>query len=284
MKQFFIIISIIIACVSVVDAQERHSFSVNLGGGRHNIDYDLGSRGDKTPGSGFVGGLGWQWFFTGHWGVGAGVNIHTLKTTSALAYTQSNENLTDPENGLGYTANIVFDRLKEVDKQSVMDIPVSVYYQIPFLERWRVCVGASLVYSAVLSQSYKTDGGSVSLGKYFPEYDLDYSNLDDKEHGVYAASDFSGDMNLKKSLFGVGGDAQVCYAVGEQRRMEITLGIYGVYRFADQQKNSKSDLMDAKTFEYKGVTQSNISGKISSASLGCMVGVRFHIGGKEAEE
>ena len=283
MKRVIILFFIITTISTVAYAQKGHYFSANLGGGRHDIQYTLGNNGDKTAGLGFRGGLGWQWMFSEHFGVGLGADFNTLTTSGKLAFAESTPNLTDNENGLNFTSNVSYNNLKEVDNMHVADIPLSLYYQTMLSERLRLLVGVNGFYTAVLSQKYKTKGGDISVGKYFPDYNLDYSGLDDKEHGVYSVSDFSGDMNLKKSLFGTGAQIQLCYALGESRRVELVFGIYGAYRFADQKDNASGKVFNFETAEYKGVTQSDLAGKVSSVNLGGAVGLRVRIGGKEKE-
>ena len=284
MKRVTLIIFLIITTISTaVYAQKGHYFSANIGGGIHDIRYTLGDYGDKTAGIGFRGGLGWQWMFSEHFGVGLGADFNTLKTTGKLAFAESTPNLTDNENGLNFTSNVTYNNLKEVDNMQVADIPLCLYYQAMLSERLRLLVGVNGFYSAVLSQKYKTKGGDIAVGKYFPDYNLDYSGLDDREHGVYSVSDFSGDMKLKKSLFGTGAQVQLCYALGETRRVELVFGIYGAYRFADQKDNASGKVFNFETAEYKGITQSDLASKVASANFGGAVGLRIRIGGKEKE-
>ena len=284
MKRVTLIIFLIITTISTaVYAQKGHYFSANIGGGIHDIRYTLGDYGNKTAGWGFRGGLGWQWMFSEHFGMGLGADFNTLKTTGKLAFAESTPNLSDNENGLNFTSNVTYNNLKEVGNMQVADIPLSLYYQAMLSERLRLLVGVNGFYSAVLSQKYKTKGGDIAVGKYFPDYNLDYSGLDDREHGVYSVSDFSGDMKLKKSLFGTGAQIQLCYALGETRRVELVFGIYGAYRFADQKDNASGKVFNFETAEYKGITQSDLAGKVASANLGGAVGLRIRIGGKEKE-
>lgn len=233
---------IITTVATAVYAQKGHYLDAHIGGGVHGIRYSLGDKGSKTAGLGLNAGIGWQWMFSEHFGVGLGVNFNTLKTTGKLKFLETTPNLTDNENGLQYTSNVTFNDLKEVDNENVADIALSLYYQTSLTERMRLLVGVNGFYTAALSQKYKTKGGDISVGKYFPDYDLDYSGLDDKEHGVYSVSDFSGDTKLKKSLFGTGAQIQLCYAIGETSRVELVFGIYGAYRFADQKDNNGGKL------------------------------------------
>ena len=283
MKKVIILFFIITTISTAVNAQKGHYFNANIGGGVHDIRYTLGDNGNKTAGMGFRGGLGWQWMFAEHFGVGLGVDFNTLKTTGKLAFAESTPNLIDNENGLNFTSNVSYNNLKEVDNMHVADIPLSLYYQTMLSERLRLLVGVNGFNTAVLSQKYKTKGGDIAVGKYFPDYNLDYSGLDDREHGVYSVSDFSGDMKLKKTLFGTGAQVQLCYALGETRRVELVFGIYGAYRFADQKDNASGKVFNFETAEYKGITQSDLAGKVSSANLGGAVGMRVRIGGKEKE-
>lgn len=274
----------ITAVVSSVNAQQGHYFAGSIGGGVHNLNYNLGSKGGTTPGLGLSLGAGWQWFFSENFGVGVGLTYNTLKTTGKLNFTQSGEKLSDPDNGLTYNSTVVFSSLKEIDRQSVADIPLSLYYQRPLSQRLKLLAGINLFYTAVLSQRFSTKGGYVSTGKYFPDYDLDYSGLDDKRHGIVTESDFSGDTKLKTSQFGTGAELMLCYALGTERNVELTFGVYGAYRFTNQKQGAVSDVYDDKRLEYNGITQSNIADKVSSSNFGGSVGLRFRIGGHHKEK
>jgi len=274
----------ITAVVSSVNAQQGHYFAGSIGGGVHNLNYNLGSKGGTTPGLGLSLGAGWQWFFSENFGVGVGLTYNTLKTTGKLNFTQSGEKLSDPDNGLTYNSTVVFSNLKEIDRQSVADIPLSLYYQRPLSLRLKLLAGVNLFYTAVLSQRYSTKGGYVSTGKYFPDYDLDYSGLDDKRHGIVTESDFSGNTRLKTSQFGTGAELMLCYAVGAERNVELTFGVYGAYRFTNQKQGEVYDVFDDKLLEYNGITQSNIADKVSSSNFGGSVGVRFRFGGRNKEK
>lgn len=280
MKKVLLSLIIALTAATTVNAQKGNYFYANLGGGLHNINYATGSFGSKTPGLGFNAGIGWQWMFSEHFGVGLGINFNTQKTSGKLSFNESTPNLTDKENGLNYTQNVSFNGLKEVDKQSVLDFPLSLYYQTKLSERLRLLIGVNGFYTKVLSQDYKIKSGDISVGKFFPDYNLDYSGIEDKEHGIFNVSDFSDNTKLKKAVYGIGAQALFCYALGEKRRTEFTFGIYSAYRFTNQ-KDINGKIFDPETTEYHGITQSNIADKISSCNLGGIVGLRFRVGGKE---
>ena len=63
----------IAAVVSTVSAQQGHYFAGSIGGGVHNLNYNLGSKGGTTPGLGLSAKAGWQWFFSENFGVGVGL-------------------------------------------------------------------------------------------------------------------------------------------------------------------------------------------------------------------
>ncbi len=276
------ILLIMATVATTANAQKGHYFHANVGVGLHRLDYDLDcSNYEKSPHLGFTGELGWQWFFTNHFGLGLGANFKTLGTTCKLAHTQNTDNLTDKDNGLTYTENVVFNNLEESDKMCVADIPLSLYFQTSLSKRWRLLAGINGFYTLVLSQKYECNSGNLAVSKYFPDYDLEYSGLEDKEHGVYSASGFSGDMKLKKSTYGAGLQLQACRAIGEKRKLELTFGIYGLYRFPDQRDSYVGKIFNAETETYKGITQSGMVGKVTSTNFGGTVGIRYHIDIKE---
>ena len=280
MKRVLLIL-IITAFATAVNAQKGHYFHANLGAGSHGLGYNIDCNSTKSPAVGFNGELGWQWYFTNHFGVGLGAGFKNIGNRCSLDFTRRNDNLTDRDNGLTYTESVVFNSLKEKQNENVMYIPLTLYFQATVSERWRILTGVSGIYSAVVSQKYKSNKGDISVGKYFPDYDLDYSGLEDREHGVYSVSDFSGDTKLKKSVYGAGLQLIACYCIGEKRRVELTFGIYGSYRFSDQRDCNGGNIFNVENAEYIGITQSNLVDKISSTTIGGTVGVRFRVGGKE---
>ena len=154
MKRVLLIL-IITAFATAVNAQKGHYFHANLGAGSHGLGYNIDCNSTKSPAVGFNGELGWQWYFTNHFGVGLGAGFKNIGNRCTLDFTRCTDNLTDRDNGLTYTESVVFNSLKEKQNENVMDIPLTLYYQATVSERWRILTGVSGIYSAVVSQKYK---------------------------------------------------------------------------------------------------------------------------------
>lgn len=288
MKRALLIV-IITVCATITYAQKEHYLFANIGGGLHNIDYVLRdvSKYDKECGYdwsgriGFMGEIGWQWFFTKHFGVGLGAGFSNLGAKTELNFTQTNANLTDNENGMQYNELISYNNFQERQRQTVMNLPFTLYYRTSFTDRMHLIVGVSALYTSVLSQKYKTIGGNISTGKYFPDLELNYSGLDDKEHGVYTVSDFSGDTKLQKTLYGVRLHPQFCYDLNNDHRISLLFGMYFANNFGDQRECYNGDLYYVATNDYKGITQCTIGDRVNSIYLGLSAGIRIRVGGKE---
>lgn len=286
MKQILLII-LAAAFAMPCGAQKGHYFLSDFGCGAHCLDYVFPESGygifynsgyELKKFLGFKGGLDWQWFFTKRLGLGLGAQIGTAGADCELYFSRSREGLTDKENGLNYTEHVVFNNLEEREKIKRADFPLCIYFQTVSGGALRLLAGAGAVYSKILSQSYECKSGSISVGKYFPVYDLDYSGLDDKAHGVCTVSGFSGGMKLKDSSLGALGKIQLCCALDKNHRLELTAGVYYLYLFDDFNGGGSGGLFNSETFEYKGITSSCLPGRITAWNLGGNVGVRCRLG------
>ena len=291
MKKLIPIIIIISFCTSLkaqdtvvaLNYCDKGSYiSFDCGGGFHNIAYNLGGYGNKAVGMGFMSRVGYRFFFTRHWGVGVGLNFNTLCTTAKFDFSELQTDVEDKNILLGNkTRDLTTDYsgLKEKDKEMSLDIPVGICYQHELGYRFKIAAGANFVISNNFNQKYKTSKGEIHT---IADYHFNENNATQTlshvenipQYGLTNYSDFSGDNDLKKTLFGVGGDVSVLFAVTP--KLDLNLGVYGSYIINNQHLQQSPFLFNGENSQYNGVTQTQLSGNIHPTTMGLMCGIRYH--------
>lgn len=252
----------------------------SLGGGIHNLCYDLGSYGSKGMGLGgmFTGGL--THFFTDNFGATAGIMLNYANTSAKINTMESIENAIDEES-MPYIHRTYFYDLKESQSIFSVGIPIGGYYQHEIGKKFKITGGAGVMVSITLSGSYKTKSGYLETRGYYPEYKLEMFGME--QHHEYTAKDFNGYFDLKPSIspfLQVGG----VYCINKE--WSATAGIYFAYGVNSVAKSPKENLynpdcMSATAYRnpaYNGVCSSLAVDKINTLSVGIMVGAAYNIG------
>ncbi|MBR4214627.1 MAG: OmpA family protein [Bacteroidales bacterium] len=252
----------------------------SLGGGIHNLCYDLGSYGTKGIGLGgmFTGGI--SHFFTDNFGATAGIMLNYANTSAKINTMESIENAIDEESK-PYTHRTYFFDLKENQSIFSVGLPIGGIYQHEIGKKFKITASAGVMVSITLSGSYKTKSGYLETRGYYPEYKLEMFGME--QHHQYTAKDFNGYFDLKPSIspfLQVGG----VYCINKE--WSATAGIYFAYGANSVAKSPKEDLynpdcMSADAYRnpaYNGVCSSPAANKINTLSVGIMVGAAYNIG------
>ncbi len=252
----------------------------SIGGGIHNLCYDLGSYGTKGIGLGgmFTGGI--SHFFTDNFGATAGLMLNYANTSAKINTMESIENAIDEESK-PYTHRTYFFDLKENQSIFSVGLPIGGIYQHEIGKKFKITASAGVMVSITLSGSYKTKSGYLETRGYYPEYKLEMFGM--KQHHQYTAKDFNGYFDLKPSIspfLQVGG----VYCINKE--WSATAGIYFAYGANSVAKSPKENLynpdcMSADAYRnpaYNGVCSSPAANKINTLSVGIMVGAAYNIG------
>ncbi len=252
----------------------------SIGGGIHNLCYDLGSYGTKGMGFGgmFTGGI--SHFFTDNFGATAGIMLNYANTSAKINTMESIENAIDEESK-PYTHRTYFFDLKENQSIFSVGLPIGGIYQHEIGKKFKITASAGVMVSMALSGSYKTKSGYLETRGYYPEYKLEMFGME--QHHQYTAKDFNGYFDLKPSIspfLQVGG----VYCINKE--WSATAGIYFAYGANSVAKSPKENLynpdcMSADAYRnpaYNGVCSSPAVDKINTLSVGIMVGAAYNIG------
>lgn len=252
----------------------------SLGGGIHNLCYDLGSYGSKGMGFGGMITGGITHFFTDNFGATAGLMLNYTGTSAKINTMEAIENAIDEES-MTYTHRTYFFDLTESQSIFSVGIPIGGYYQHEIGKKFKITGGAGVMVSFTLSGSYKTKSGYLETRGYYPEYKLEMYGM--PQHHEYTAKDFNGYFELKPSIspfLQVGG----VYCINKE--WSATAGVYFAYGINSVAKSPKQNLynpdcMAAEAYRnpaYNGVCSSPAADKINTLSVGIMVGAAYNIG------
>lgn len=291
MKKFYLIILLTLTAGAIQAQTKKKAKPLNIcepttyvhasiGGGIHNLCYDLGSYGTRGIGLGgmFTGGI--THFFTDNFGATAGLMLNYTGTSAKINTVESIENAIDEESN-PYIHQTHFYDLKERQSVFSVGIPIGGYYQHEIGKKFKVTAGAGVIVSIPLSGSYKTKSGYLETKGYYPEDRLTLEGM--SQHHEFKAQDFSGVFELKPSISPFL-QAGAVYCINKE--WSATAGVYFAYGVNSVVKNKKPylydpDCMSADAYRnptYNSVCESPAADKINTLSVGIMVGAAYNIG------
>lgn len=183
-----------------VNAQQNE-FSLYAGGGLHGLQYD-NTHGGVYIKPGFQAGVGYTRFLSSRWGIRTGLEIGYYHTRATLnAGTAFATNYVDSE-GEGFEYRVKANGYQEEQKLYTVNIPLQLYFQTLAGGRQHFYAMAGGKLSIPLSQTYNTKADEISTAGYYPNLNLEITDL--PVHGFGKQSGWSAtgdnDWNLSFSL------------------------------------------------------------------------------------
>jgi hypothetical protein len=159
MKRIIFTASLMLLAIISVQAQEKGSYltiSGSLGMNQFRYEMDNGKMGD--PRLGYGGALGYQYFFSRHWGIGTGIGISYYSTRAKYNNSFTNEkdkpinhyqfdNRVDddyPGHPQDYSLQLKLSNWQEKQYAYFLEVPLMVYYQTKWGEKQAVGLYAGL--------------------------------------------------------------------------------------------------------------------------------------------
>ena len=295
MKKTVLTVVFSLACLTSVFAQAPEKKNIceeggvvyfDLGGGLHDIQYEIGEYGTLNLGGGFASRLGYRHYFTPYFGFGVGLSFHTLRGNVKLNFRETQEGVVDEEIMLANKTRDYYTDytdLKERQKEKLLSVPVSFLVRFPFGSNWKVNVGVSAAYSCSFMQQYETTGGSFKTTADYKSVENGVPvNLNGVEklpkHALTDFRDFKGDADMKKHLFSLG--AELGFAYSLTQNLDFNFGVYYNQVLSNQNNKDVDLLYDHSVSVYNGVTQTRITKEIRPKTIGAMVGFSYRIKGK----
>lgn len=261
----------------------------DFGAGLNNISYEMDKYGNKNPGGGFFSRLGYRYYFSKNFGLGAGLSFFTLRSNSELDFEETQMGVKDDEIMLenktrDYTTD--YSGLKEKQKEKFMSLPVGFFLRFPIKKNWKINAGISAAYNFSFLQKFETKNSFNTSADYTSVEDGILVNLNGVEnlpkHGLSEFKDFKGDADLKKHLFSLGAEFGLGYCL--TKNLDLNFGFYFNKVLTNQNNADEVFLYDYSKSVYNGVTQTKISQEIRPLTIGAMVGLSYRLKGKKVPE
>lgn len=253
-----------------------HYLTFDVGGGLHNIAFKTDGFGDKKMGAGFGIGAGYRYFFNQNWGAGIGFTFNTFAAKVNLNYNQDEHDGTDPKLMGEHKERNYHTAVNNVEEKitlSAIDIPIGAYYQHSLGAKWRIGAGANIIVTTIAGSKYKNNSGDIRVVSELPYYNAELHDL--PTHNLGNFSNFDGTPDFKKISIGFGAECKAYYAIN--KRLDLSMGISGAYRFSDIKNTNMPKLYDEDMRKYAGVTQTNICEGVKLANLTASVGIRYRL-------
>lgn len=205
--------------------QPKHEVSLWGAYGLSTLNYDL-SYGDRTLGLGYLGGIGYNYFFNYHWSVGLGAEFSVLTSTADVTKFSDNYPIS-AFYGLdrALNLNIQAGTYKEDYTAYYINVPVMLKYQLDALKQHKFYVAGGLKVGIPYKAEYKTAGERTAIAY---NRDSNGNNTGDaftNFHGFGTQS-----VDVKKTEFDLDLNLALAFETGMKWKLKNKLYLYtGVF-------------------------------------------------------
>jgi len=263
----FAILSFFISVISLKAQEKESNIYINGGAGMHNMQYDL-KNGSSKGSMGYTFNLGYNYFFSSHWGIGTGIGIQYYSSTSTLNYMDALSAI-DTDND-SYKYRIYYQDLKEEQNILLFDIPVGFSYRKKLTNKLSLQTTVGGKISLPINAKYKVNSGTIETRGYYSQYNVELYGL--PQHGFTTHSVFSdGDISLN-TLYSAFVDFGILYPLSNKTNLYIGGYLnYGVNNMI----NATDKLLFQKDGTYNGVYASNQTDNVSPMAFGIKLGLTW---------
>ena len=292
-----IFIALMFSTLTIAMGQDKGSY-ITVGGdlGWTKFFYDL-DEGSSRGKLGYGGNIGYQYFFSKHWGVGIQAEFSVFNTQSRFDNKQFtfDGQFDDVGDDVLYDLNIALNNWRENQKTYFFDIPLMLMYQTRFGQSKNVGMygGVGAKAQLPIKSTYKRHKGEAGVFGHYPDWNLTILPefpLPAHNYGTNGDLGWKGDNELK---FGVAVTGELGFLFALNRRIDLTVGVSADYGLMDiKDKNvellyptgvqQEGDYI-AQKVAYNGVLNSQEIDKNHPFALKGELGLRIKIG-KVSEE
>lgn len=279
MKKTYAILALV-ASMATASAQmvERHNnIQVNLGGGAHTLLYNPVA-GQHNLGLGGLFQAQYQYMFTPHWGIGAGVQVSSLRSSATYNYPIHQSAVSLP--GALYGADITTQMRNWRERQDAINlsIPVQLLFRAPINVRTAFQMGVGATLDHPVLANYKTVSGTYNRQAYMPVTNVTYTDMHNHLIGTYRPNE-QGTIELNSLSVGILADMGML--VNLNKAAGLYLGIYGNYTPARVTPDLPSNTLftyDGQQFNYESTFASDRVSEARALEVGIKIGLRFGCG------
>lgn len=161
-------ITALLAAGSISYGQDKkQEFSISVGGP---FSFIKSSGGSYVPGNGVSAGLRYSHYLNEGLSVGLGAEYQTYSSDSEFAALSGRYNAVDAEND-SFQFRYSASRLREQQKLSYINIPITVQFETPGRSKLYVAAGAKIGFA--VNGSFETRMGNLTTSGYYPQYNVE---------------------------------------------------------------------------------------------------------------
>lgn len=268
-KQIIICISLIFCML--IQAQNSDNFlHFSFGSGQHNLSYSL-KDGIQKPNTGFMANVAFSHFFTSKLGLQSGIGIQTLSSVSILNLTENTPAI-DSDMDI-YVHNVKFKNWQEKQQVMFVEIPLEGQFKQRISEKINMLLTLGAKLSIPVSATYKTTGGEIVTSGYYPQYNIELTDL--PNHGFTTITQSFSGKNKLNLLYSAIAKIGVGYKLTE--KIDLHAGAYFNYGLNNILK-ADTKMLYQLDGTYNSVLQSYQTSSIKPTSLGVELGLNIMIG------
>lgn len=268
-------ISLLLWGAGTIQAQEKSkAIYFNVGSGFHNLKYDL-QNGTQESNMGYSFNLGYNYFFSKNWGLGAGLGLQSFESKATLNY-QTSKSSVDAD-GESFEFRTQYTDWQEKQSILLLDVPISFIYQKQMNEKLKFQFSIGPKVSFAVQSNYKTEGGTIETTGYYPQYNVVLYGM--PQHNFTTLTSFpKNDISLNpvvSAYSNLGGLYKL------SNRLDLYAGVYFDYGLSNM-IDAQDKLLYQEDGVYNGVFSSDLTNKVKQIAFGFKIGINFRLGAKEA--
>ncbi|MFA5330447.1 MAG: outer membrane beta-barrel protein [Prolixibacteraceae bacterium] len=268
-------ISLLLWGAGALQAQEKsQSVYFNIGSGFHNLKYDL-RNGTQESSMGYTVNLGYNYFFSKNWGLGAGLGLESFQSKATLNYQTSKSSVdTDAES---FEFRTQYTDWQEKQSILLLEIPISLIYQKEMSEKlkFQFSIGPKVAFA--VQSNYKTAGGTIETTGYYPQYNVILYDM--PQHNFTTLTSFPKSDTSLNPVVSAYSNLGGLYKLNNS--MDLYAGVYFDYGLSNM-IDAQDKFLYQEDGVYNGVFSSDLTNKVKQFAFGFKIGMNFRLGAKKA--
>jgi OOP family OmpA-OmpF porin len=184
---------------AITASAQQNEFSLYAGAGMHGLQYD-NTHGGMSIKPGFQAGVGYTRLLSSRWGIRTGLEIGYYHTRATLnAGTAFISQYVDSE-GEGFEYRVKASGYREDQKLYTVNIPLLLQFQTPGQGKQQFYALGGAKLGIPFSQTYTSHADEISASGYYPNLDLEITDLPVHGFGKQAGWSGKGDNDLKIAI------------------------------------------------------------------------------------
>lgn len=223
---------------------------------------------------GYTVNLGYNYFFSKNWGLGAGLGLESFQSKATLNY-QTSKSSKDTD-GESFEFRTQYTDWQEKQSILFLDIPLSFIYLKEMSEKLKFQLSIGPKVSFAIQSNYKTVGGSIETTGYYPQYNVVLYGM--PQHNFKTINEFPKEDISLNPVVSAYSNVGALYKLNN--RMDLYAGIYIDYGLTNM-IDAQNKYLYQEDGVYNGIFSSDLTNNVKQFAFGFKIGINFRLGAKE---